>query len=101
MPVEEQVVSIFLGTGGHLDSVPVEDVRRFETELLDHIRASEEQILTGIRESQKLPTRLPTLSSRSSTTSRRASPQRAADRWCPKSTPRRSTRTSWVRNRSR
>jgi F-type H+-transporting ATPase subunit alpha len=54
MPVEEQVVSIFLGTGGHLDSVPVEDVRRFETELLDHIRASEEQILTGIRESQKL-----------------------------------------------
>jgi F-type H+/Na+-transporting ATPase subunit alpha len=54
LPVEEQVVSIFLGTGGHLDSVPVEDVRRFETELLDHIRASEEQILTGIRESQKL-----------------------------------------------
>ena len=54
MPVEEQVVSIFLGTGGHLDSVPVEDVRRFETELLDHIRASEGQILTGIRESQKL-----------------------------------------------
>jgi F-type H+-transporting ATPase subunit alpha len=54
MPVEEQVVSMFLGTGGHLDSVPVEDVRRFETELLDHIRASEEKILTGIRESLKL-----------------------------------------------
>ncbi len=54
MPVEEQVVSIFLGTGGHLDSVPVEDVRRFETELLDHIRASEEQILSEIRDSQKL-----------------------------------------------
>ncbi|WP_204806765.1 F0F1 ATP synthase subunit alpha [Mycobacterium riyadhense] len=54
MPVEEQVVSIFLGTGGHLDSVPVEDVRRFETELLDHMRASEEKILQEIRESQKL-----------------------------------------------
>jgi F-type H+/Na+-transporting ATPase subunit alpha len=54
MPVEEQVVSIFLGTGGHLDSVPVEDVRRFETELLDHMRASEEKFLTGIRETQKL-----------------------------------------------
>jgi len=53
-PVEEQVVSIFLGTGGHLDSVPVEDVRRFETEFLDHIRASEEGILSEIRESQKL-----------------------------------------------
>ena len=37
-PVEEQVVSIFLGTGGHLDSVPTEDVHRFETELLDHLR---------------------------------------------------------------
>jgi F-type H+-transporting ATPase subunit alpha len=54
MPVEEQVISIFLGTGGHLDSVPVEDVRRFETELLDHIRASEEKILSGIRDTQKL-----------------------------------------------
>src|ERR1043165_2595950 len=28
--VEDQVVAIFLGTGGHLDSVPVEDVSRFE-----------------------------------------------------------------------
>ncbi|BBA87384.1 MULTISPECIES: F0F1 ATP synthase subunit alpha [Mycobacterium] len=54
MPVEEQVISIFLGTGGHLDSVPVEDVRRFETELLDHIRASEENLLSTIRDTQKL-----------------------------------------------
>ncbi len=54
LPVEEQVVSIFLGTGGHLDSVPVEDVRRFESELLDHIRGSDEKILSTIRESQKL-----------------------------------------------
>ncbi|MDC8984337.1 F0F1 ATP synthase subunit alpha [Mycobacterium marinum] len=54
MPVEEQVISIFLGTGGHLDSVPVEDVRRFETELLDHIRASEETLLSTIRDTQKL-----------------------------------------------
>src|SRR5271155_5777341 len=54
VPVEEQVVAIFLGTGGHLDSVPVEDVRRFETELLDHLRASDKSILSEIRESQKL-----------------------------------------------
>jgi len=53
-PVEEQVVSIFLGTGGHLDSVPTEDVRRFETELLDHLRASDKGILSAIRETQKL-----------------------------------------------
>jgi F-type H+-transporting ATPase subunit alpha len=54
MPVEEQVVSIFLGTGGHLDSVPVEDVKRFEAELLDHMKASEEKFLEGIRSSGKL-----------------------------------------------
>lgn len=53
LPVEEQVVSIFLGTGGHLDSVPVEDVKRFEAELLDHMRASEEKLLEGIRSSGK------------------------------------------------
>ena len=54
MAVEEQVVSIFLGTGGHLDSVPVEDIGRFESEFLDHVRVSEGDLLTGIRESQKL-----------------------------------------------
>jgi F-type H+-transporting ATPase subunit alpha len=46
LPVEEQVVSIFLGT--------VEDVSRFEAEFLDHVRASDEGILSDIRESQKL-----------------------------------------------
>jgi F-type H+-transporting ATPase subunit alpha len=55
MPVEEQVVSIFLGTKGHLDSVPVEDVRRFETEFLDHMRAAHDGILKEIRETKQLP----------------------------------------------
>jgi F-type H+/Na+-transporting ATPase subunit alpha len=54
LAVEEQVVSIFLGTGGHLDSVPVEDVSRFEGELLDHLRGSDNGVLSDIRESQKL-----------------------------------------------
>jgi F-type H+-transporting ATPase subunit alpha len=54
MPVEEQVVAIFLGTRGHLDSVPVEDVRRFETEFLDHVKGSHDEILTDIRESKAL-----------------------------------------------
>lgn len=54
MQAEEQVVTIFLGTAGHLDSVPIEDVGRFEAEFLDHVRASEGDILKEIRESQKL-----------------------------------------------
>jgi F-type H+-transporting ATPase subunit alpha len=37
-PVEEQVVSIWAGTRGKLDEVPVEDILKFEAELLDHLR---------------------------------------------------------------
>ncbi len=54
MPVEEQVVAIFLGTRGHLDSVPVEDVQKFEQEFLEHVKASHEAILKEIRDSKKL-----------------------------------------------
>ena len=54
MPVEEQVVAIFLGTRGHLDSVPVEDVQKFEQEFIEHVTASHVEILKEIRESKKL-----------------------------------------------
>jgi F-type H+-transporting ATPase subunit alpha len=37
-PVEEQVVSIWAGTNGKLDTIEVEDVLRFERDLLDHVR---------------------------------------------------------------
>ena len=37
-PVEEQVVSIWAGTNGKLDTIEVEDVLRFERELLDYLR---------------------------------------------------------------
>jgi F-type H+-transporting ATPase subunit alpha len=51
-PMEEQVVSIFAGTSGLLDDVPVEDVRRFESELLEHLRR-EGKILDSIRETRE------------------------------------------------
>jgi F-type H+-transporting ATPase subunit alpha len=54
-PVEDEVVSIWLGTSGQLDSVPVGDVRRFEREFLDHLRRSEGGILDEIRDTGKLP----------------------------------------------
>jgi F-type H+-transporting ATPase subunit alpha len=53
-PVEEQVVSVYLGTQGHLDSVPVQDIRRFEGEFLEHLRHQESGILDEIRDSQQL-----------------------------------------------
>jgi F-type H+-transporting ATPase subunit alpha len=52
-PVEEQVVSIWLGTTGALDKVAVADVRRFESELLEHLRRSG-KVLETIRETGKL-----------------------------------------------
>jgi F-type H+-transporting ATPase subunit alpha len=52
-PVEEQVASIWAGTKGKLDDVPVEDVKRFEAELLDHLRRNTD-VLTTIAETGKL-----------------------------------------------
>ena len=54
LAVEDQVVSIFLGTQGHLDSVPAEDVTRFVDELLEHVKASHSDILKSIKETKKL-----------------------------------------------
>jgi F-type H+-transporting ATPase subunit alpha len=54
LSVEDQVVAIFLGTKGHLDSVPVADVSRFESEFLEHLRGSDSGILSDIKTSQKL-----------------------------------------------
>ena len=53
MPVEEQVVSIFTGTKGYLDDIAVGDVRRFENELLDHMRTRHSSVLAGIRQDPK------------------------------------------------
>ena len=53
MPVEEQVVSIFAGTKGYLDTIPVADVRRFENELLEHMRSRHSGLLSGIRQEPK------------------------------------------------
>ena len=55
MPVEEQVVSIFAGTSGYLDRIPVADVRRFEAELLDHMRTRRADLLESIRTTGALP----------------------------------------------
>jgi F-type H+-transporting ATPase subunit alpha len=55
MPVEEQVIAIYAGTKGWLDTIPVEDVRRFEAELLTNFRAHHADLLYAIRETGALP----------------------------------------------
>ena len=53
MPVEEEVVSLFLGTQGHVDTVPAADVQRFENEFLAYLRRTHESVLKDIVESKK------------------------------------------------
>ena len=52
--VEEQVVSIWAGTRGHLDGVDVSDVGRFEAELLDWFRTRHADVLADISGSGKI-----------------------------------------------
>ena len=52
--LENQIVSIWAGTSGALDSVPVADIRRFEAELLDFIGRERKEIFTVIAETKQL-----------------------------------------------
>ena len=54
MPFEEQVVSIFAGTNGYLDSVPVDAVTRYEAAMLADMRANHKDVLDSIRETKAL-----------------------------------------------
>jgi F-type H+-transporting ATPase subunit alpha len=47
-PIEEQVVSIWLGTDGQVDDIPVDDVGRFESEFLAHLRRQNKDLLASI-----------------------------------------------------
>ena len=53
MPFEEQTVSIYAGTNGYLDAIPVDAVTRYEGEMLSFMRSQHADVLKEIRESQK------------------------------------------------
>jgi F-type H+/Na+-transporting ATPase subunit alpha len=53
-PVEREVVSVWAGTTGQLDDVPVGDIGRFETEFLDYIGRERPGVFDAIRESSQL-----------------------------------------------
>lgn len=54
LAVENQVVSLYVVTRGHVDSIPVEDVRRFELDFLAYVSANRPEILTSIRDTKDL-----------------------------------------------
>jgi len=51
-PVEEQVVSVWMGTEGKIDDIPVADVRRFESEFLQYLRHAHPGVLATIADNE-------------------------------------------------
>jgi len=54
LPVEKQVLSLFIATSGFIDNIPVPDVRRFEKEFLQFVETSHPGILKSIAEKKAL-----------------------------------------------
>ena len=54
MKVEDQVVSIYLGVHGYLDSLKLSQVKHFEKYVLDRIKREAEEIVADIRENKKI-----------------------------------------------
>jgi F-type H+-transporting ATPase subunit alpha len=53
-PMEEEVVSVWSGTTGKLDDVPLEDIKRFEREFLDYLKRDHKAVLDTIRSTADL-----------------------------------------------
>ena len=52
--MEREVVTVWSGTTGQLDDVPVEDIRRFDSGFLDYIQREQPAILETIRQTSDL-----------------------------------------------
>ncbi len=52
--VEKQVVSVFMGTQGLLDEVPVKDIKRFEAEYIEYIELKNPEVLKAISDEKVL-----------------------------------------------
>jgi F-type H+-transporting ATPase subunit alpha len=50
MPAEKEVMSLYAGTRGHLDNIPVEKVAEYETQMLNFIERKYPDILSEIKE---------------------------------------------------
>jgi F-type H+/Na+-transporting ATPase subunit alpha len=58
MPVERQVLVIYAGTNGYLDTVPVEAVREYEQELLEFVDSTHPEIFKTLAEEKQLSDKL-------------------------------------------
>ncbi|MBB35967.1 MAG: F0F1 ATP synthase subunit alpha [Hirschia sp.] len=54
LSMEEQVASIYAGNKGYLDKIAVDDVMRYEAELLSYLHANHQSMLDTVRDEKKL-----------------------------------------------
>jgi len=54
IPVEQQVVSVFMGTQGLLDELPVKDIKRFEREFMEYLELKDKDVFVTIRKEKVL-----------------------------------------------
>ncbi|MDH3268148.1 MAG: F0F1 ATP synthase subunit alpha, partial [Ignavibacteria bacterium] len=54
IPIERQVISIFLGTRGYMESIPVSDVKRFEKEALEFFEVKHKDIFDTLKKEKDI-----------------------------------------------
>lgn len=54
VPVEKQVLSVYVGTNNYFESIEVKDVKRFEKEFLEYVELKYPQILENIRKTKEM-----------------------------------------------
>ena len=54
IPIEKQVVSMFFGTRGYMDEIPIHDIKRFEKELLEFVEVKHQDIFDDIKKEKDI-----------------------------------------------
>jgi F-type H+-transporting ATPase subunit alpha len=54
LPVEDQVITIFAGVNGYLDTIPTKDVKRFEKEMLTYMHGKHSSLMDELKNGKKI-----------------------------------------------
>ena len=54
VPVEKQVISIFMGTNGYMDEIPLHQIKRFEKEMWEYVEVNYPEVLESIKKEKQL-----------------------------------------------
>ncbi|HPN39511.1 MAG TPA: F0F1 ATP synthase subunit alpha, partial [Melioribacteraceae bacterium] len=54
VPVEKQVLSVYISTNNYLEAIPLKDIKRFEAEYLEYVETKYPEVLEEIRKEKSL-----------------------------------------------